>query len=177
MNKPGVITIIGLSAVVGLAAACSSTANNTVTTNTKPAAANTAATATASNTSSANGSHNTAGDDTPAAVKAAFPDAQSFTTQHKDISAKTSEIEKSAGVKPTETDHHSYLAFSSAGGTRRQIGAATVVKADGKDIVIVYESKGGMPTVKRFAPKAFPRLFWRNLPVKTMTQKFNSALT
>ncbi len=92
---------------------------------------------------------NPAGDETPSQVKAAFPDAQSFTTQHKDVAAdKIAEIEKTTGGKVPEKDHHSYLAFSTVGGKRTQIGAATVIKAGGKDIVVIYENKNGSPAIK-----------------------------
>jgi len=40
------------------------------------------------------------------------------------------------------------LAFSTTGGTRKQLGAATVIKADGEDFVIVYENKDGSPVIK-----------------------------
>jgi len=146
MKKFTLLAIIGLVVIGGLAGACSSgstpsttnTTNNQATSNTvKPTnAANTANTAKTD-------------DETPAAVKAVFTDAQSFTTQHKDIPAdKIASIEKDTGGKVPDKDHHSYLAFATKDGKRTQIGAATLVKADGKEIIIIYESKNGMPTVK-----------------------------
>jgi hypothetical protein len=137
-----VLTIVFLVMLAGLAGACSSgsTPSNSAGTN---RAANAASTGTA-NTAPAK-----TDDETPALVKAALPDAQSFTTQHKDVPATAiADIEKDTGAKVPATDHHSYLAFSTTGGKRTQIGAATVVKAGGKDVVIVYENKDGSPLIK-----------------------------
>ncbi len=142
MKKITVFTIAGLSLLAGLAGACSpsSTPSNTAGTN---RAANTA------NTGAANTVPPKTEDETPAAVKAALPDAQSFTAQHKDIPKDAiADIEKDTGAKVPDTDHHSYLAFSTAGGKRTQVGAATVVKADGKEVVIIYENKAGSPAIK-----------------------------
>ena len=149
--------ILILSAIafgLSFASACSSatettTANKTATTNTT--AANTAAT----NTANANKA-----DETPAAIKAVFPDAQSFTTQHKDVPAdKIATIEKDTSSKVPDKDHHSYLAFSTAGGARKQIGAATVVKADGRDVIIVYDNKDGSPVIKEIRAEGVPAPF------------------
>jgi hypothetical protein len=144
MKKSKVLTIIALGLFVGLAAACSSDSNST------PNANQARTTANSTNASQTNGATTAKTDeDVPANVKAAFPDAQSFTKQHKDIPKDAiATIEKDTGGKVPDTDHHSYLAFSTTGGKRTQIGAATVVKAGGKDVVIVYENKGGMPTIK-----------------------------
>ena len=142
MKKITVFTIAGLSLLAGLAGACSpsSTPSNTAGTN---RAANTA------NTGAANTVPPKTEDETPAAVKAALPDAQSFTAQHKDIPKDAiADIEKDTGAKVPDTDHHSYLAFSTAGGKRTQVGAATVVKAGGKEVVIIYENKAGSPAIK-----------------------------
>ena len=114
MKKFTLLAIIGLVVIGGLAGACSSgstpsttnTTNNQATSNTvKPTnAANTANTAKTD-------------DETPAAVKAVFTDAQSFTTQHKDIPAdKIASIEKDTGGKVPDKDHHSYLAFATKDG-------------------------------------------------------------
>ena len=140
MNKFTYLTIIALIFAVGLAAACSSD-SKTTTTNVNQATTNTSA---ANNTTTAKTE-----DETPASVKAAFPDANSFTKQHKDIPKDAiADIEKDTGAKVSDTDHHSYLAFSTDGGARKQIGAATIVKADGKDFVVVYENKDGNPVIK-----------------------------
>lgn len=143
MKKITFLAIISVSFALGLAGACSSdsTTNNATTANTKPAnSANTGITANTANNSS---------NDTPAAVKAIFPDAESFTTQHKDVPAeKIASIEKETGGKVPDRDHHSYLAFATKDGKRTQIGAATIVKADGKEVIIIYENKNGMPTIK-----------------------------
>lgn len=134
--------IAGLSLLAGLAGACSSdsTPSNSAVTDRDTTAAKTGGTNTAPPKTD---------DETPAAVKAALPDAQSFTVQHKDIPKDAiTDIEKDAGAKVPDTDHHSYLAFSAAGGKRTQVGAATVVKAGGKDVVIIYDSKDGSPTIR-----------------------------
>ena len=161
MRKITVLTIAGLILLAGLAGACSSasTPNSTTTANTTNA--NRAA-STNNNNGATTTAANTAGnsDETPALVKAAFPDAQSFTTQHKDVPANAvSEIEKNTGGKVPAKDHHSYLAFSSAGGKRTQIGAATVIKAGGRDVVIIYENKNGSPAIKEVRSEGVPTPF------------------
>ncbi|MCY7374671.1 MAG: hypothetical protein LH472_01705 [Pyrinomonadaceae bacterium] len=156
MNKLKLLTIVSLSAAIGLAAACSPAAN-TATSNTT--GANTPA-ANTNTTTVANTTAPKTADETPASVKAAFPDAQSFTTQHKDLTkAQITEIENNSGGKITDTDHHSYLAFSTAGGTRKQIGAATVVKVNGKDVVVVYENKNGSPFINEVRSEGVPAAF------------------
>lgn len=127
MKKFTFITFVILSFVIGLTAACSSGSNTT------PPANTTAKT----------------DEDVPASVKSAFPDAQSFTKQHKDIPADAiAGIEKDTGGKVPDKDHHSYLAFATKDGKRTQIGAASIVKAGGKDIVVVYENREGSPFIK-----------------------------
>ncbi len=136
------------------ASACSS-APETATTN-RTAINNT----TAANTASTNAVNTTKADDTPAAVKAVFPDAQSFTIQHKDVPAdKIASIEKDTSSKVPDKDHHSYLAFSTTGGARKQIGAATVVKVDGKDVIVVYDNKDGSPVIKEVRSEGVPAAF------------------
>ena len=138
------ITIIGLAA---LAAACSSG-------NPAPSAASTdAAPATTPSTSpvtaSAAKDGNAKADDIPAAVRAAFPNAQSITKRHKDLTAaQVAHVEKQSGVKLADKDHHSYLAFASEGGGRKQLGAATLVTAHGHEVVVVYVSENGSPMIK-----------------------------
>ncbi len=140
---------------LALTAACSSapeTATTNRAANTNTTAANTATTTNSGNTAKA--------DETPAAVKAVFSDAQSFTTQHKDIPAdKIASIEKDTSSKVPDKDHHSYLAFSTTGGARKQIGAATIVKVDGKDVVIVYDNKDGSPVIKEIRAEGVPAPF------------------
>ncbi|MDQ3063086.1 MAG: hypothetical protein M3R14_09535 [Acidobacteriota bacterium] len=139
---------------LSVASACSS-APETATTN-RTATNNT----TAANTATTNAVNTTKADDTPAAVKAVFPDAQSFTTQHKDVPAdKIASIEKDTSAKVPDKDHHSYLAFSTTGGARKQIGAATVVKVDGKDVVVVYDNKDGSPVIKEVRADGVPAAF------------------
>ena len=151
------IAIVTILTVVGLAGACASSqettnkATNTVATNTTSNTISNAAT-----THSAPKSDN----DAPASVKAVFPDAQSFTTQHKDVSdEQIASIEKDTGSKVPDKDHHSYLAFSTAGGTRKQIGAATIVKVSGKDVVVVYDNKDGSPIIKEVRADGVPAPF------------------
>jgi hypothetical protein len=152
MNKLKFLTIVGLSAAVGLAAACSGGTTTTTNTTTNTTSANT--------TTAANSSAPKKADETPAAIKAAFPDAQSFTVQHKDLTKEQiTEIENNSGGKMTDTDHHSYLAFSTAGGARKQIGAATIVKAGGRDVVVVYENKSGSPFIKEVRAEGVPAAF------------------
>lgn len=115
-------------------------------------AANTSATKNSSSTDTAS--------DAPAIVRAALSDAQSVTTQHKDLTAEqVAAIEKETGTKIKSTDHHSYLGFSTSGGARRQTGAATVVEAGGKQMVVVYESREGVPYIKEVRAEGVPQAF------------------
>lgn len=154
MKNKFLFTIITVS--LGLVAACSP--NSTPPT---PANTTTVANQTVANTNSAKtDSHAENDQDIPASVKAVFPDAQNFTKQHKDIPAnKIASIEKDTGGKIPDKDHHSYLAFATKDGKRTQIGAVTTVKADGKDLTIVYESKNGMPTIKEVRVDGIPKEF------------------
>lgn len=140
MNKIIATALLGSLTLFG--AACSSNepaANRAPTSNANTATTNTTTPVTTTPTT----------DDTPAAVRAALPEAQSFTTQHKDIPAATvSSIEKETGTTIADIDHHSYLAFSTAGGARRQVGAATIINADGQEFVIIYDSKNGSPVIR-----------------------------
>ena len=146
------VTLVATSLAIGLAAACS-TATNTAITNQNKTATN------PTNTNSAAEAPKK-DEDAPASVKAAFTDAQSFTKQHKDIPKDAiADIEKDSGGKVPDTDHHSYLAFTTAGGTRKQIGAATVVKANGKEFVVIYENKNGSPFIKAVRGDGVPAPF------------------
>lgn len=168
MKHTTVFTVIALTMVAGLAAACSSGSN------TAPAA-NSAANQTrpAGNTAAPGNTSAKSEEETPAAVKAAFPDAQSFTKQHKDIPKdEIPEIEKESGGKLPDTDHHSYLAFSTTGGARKQIGAATEVKAAGKDLVVVYENKGGSPFIKEVRADGVSPEFLKQFAGKGHDDKF-----
>ena len=147
-------TLFILTAVLSIASACSTTTAPNVN---RTASANTAG-STIANANSANTAKPV--DEVPAPVKAAFAGAQSFTTQHKDLTdAQIASIEKDTSIKVTEKDHHSYLAFSTTSGARTQIGAATVVKAAGKDVIIVYENKDGSPLIKEVRADGFPAAF------------------
>lgn len=161
MRKLLILTVLA-TAIAGFAAGCASSqpttgAANAAATNTTATTTTNATTAPGSQT--ANTNHSGATDETPAMVKAAFPAAQSFTVQHKDVSGKAAAIEKDAGAKVQNNDHHSYLAFTSEGGTRKQIGAATIVKAAGRDVVIVYENKKGLPYIKEVRAEGVPAQF------------------
>ena len=135
------------------ASACSS--NTTPNVNTA-AVANKAA----SNSGAANGTAPAKADEVPAAVKAALPNAQTFTTQHKDLTdAQVASIEKDTGGKVSEKDHHSYLAFSSVNGARTQVGAATVINVAGKELVVVYDNKDGSPVIKEVKAVGLPAVF------------------
>ncbi len=151
------IAIVTILSLVGLAGACASSPETTSKTT------NAVATNTASNAASNAATTNTApktDNDAPASVKAVFPDAQSFTTQHKDIPAdKIASIEKDTDSKVPDKDHHSYLAFSTAGGARKQVGAATVVKVEGRDVIVVYDNKDGSPVIKEVRADSVPAPF------------------
>lgn len=108
---------------------------------------------TASATARAAGAQHATTGEIPAAVKEAvkesFPKAQSITPQHKDLTdAQAASIEKESGMKLADKDRDSYLVFADEGGTRKQIGVATVVKAQGREIVIIYGSEKGEPVIK-----------------------------
>ena len=160
------LTLVTLSLAIGLAAACS-TATNTGTTNQTKNAANTA-NAPATNSAVAPKKD----EDAPASVKTAFPDA-SFTKQHKDLSKdQIALIEKETKAKVPDTDHHSYLAFSTTGGARKQIGAATVVEAGGKEFIIIYDNKEGRPFVKEVRGEGVPAPFLAQFAGKNHDDKF-----
>ena len=147
-----ILILSAIAVSLSIASACLSSPETATT--------NRTANTTTANTATTNAANTTKADDTPAAVKAVFPDAQSFTTQHKDVPAdKIASIEKDTSSKVPDKDHHSYLAFSTAGGARKQIGAATVVKADGKDVIIVYDNKDGSPVIKEVRADGVPAPF------------------
>ncbi len=151
------IAIVTILSLVGLAGACASSPETTTKT-TNAVATNTATNA-ASNAATTNAAPKS-DNDAPASVKAVFPDAQSFTTQHKDIPAdKIASIEKDTDSKVPDKDHHSYLAFSTAGGARKQVGAATVVKVGDKDVIVVYDNKDGSPVIKEVRADSVPAPF------------------
>ncbi|GAC1396366.1 MAG: hypothetical protein NVSMB56_11060 [Pyrinomonadaceae bacterium] len=173
MKKFLVIFVVGFVAI--FAAACSSSnekgnANTTVTTNTTP---NTSPAMTANSNGTTATTPAAANEDVPASVRAVFPDAQSITKQHKDITpAQKSSIEKETGGKLPDTDHHSYLAFSTSNSTRKQIGAATEVVAGGKKMVVVYESRNGLPFIKEVRADGVPQTFLDQFKGKGHDDKF-----
>ena len=153
MNKFFTLALLGMFAA--FSAACAG-GNNTNAPNAPTTTANTnQPTNTASTTNTnANAAHPADGD-IPASVRAALPEAQTFSMQHKDIPAGTvSEIERATGARVTDRDHHAYLAFSTQGGGRRQVGAATVINAGGQELVIVYDSRDGMPVIREVRANA-----------------------
>ncbi len=162
MKKLSVLVIF--TTIVGLAAACSNAPETTTNRPTNTTVAN--------NTTTTNAAPKT-DDETPSAVKAAFSDANSFTKQHKDLSQEQiSHIEKDTGAKVPDTDHHSYLAFSNAGGTRKQIGAATVIEANGKEFVVVYDNKDGSPIIKEVRGEGVSADFLKQFAGKGHDDKF-----
>lgn len=164
MKKITIPTIFALAAAVALSAACSSGANTSAPANTNQARAN---------TNAVNAAPPKSEDDTPASVKAAFPDAQTFTKQHKDIPKdQIATIEKETNAKVPDTDHHSYVAFSTAGGARKQIGAASIVKAAGKDVLIIYDNKEGRPFVKEIRSDGMSGDFLKQFAGKNHDDKF-----
>lgn len=177
MKKYTFLAIIGLAAIVGAAGACSS--GSTTTTTTTNAINNQAATNSAKPTNPT-ATANTAktDDETPAAVKAVFTDAQSFTTQHKDVPAdKLASIEKDTGGKVPDKDHHSYLAFATKDGKRTQIGAATIVKAGGKESVVIYDNKDGSPIIKEVRVDGLSAEFLKQFAGKGHDDKFAFGTT
>ena len=154
----------GLS--IGTFAACSNAGDtttrtaNTNATNAGAPVAPTGNTATTNMGGAANNATGGGGGEVPATVRAAITDAQTFTTQHKDIPASAvTSIEKETNTKITDRDHHSYLAFSTTGGARRQVGAATVVNAGGQEMVVIYDSKGGSPVIREVRGAGVPAAF------------------
>ncbi len=153
MNKLFTLTL--LVTLAGLSAACAGGGNtNAPTAPTTTANTNQPANTASTTNTNANAAHPADGD-IPASVRAALPEAQTFSKQHKDIPAGTvSEIERATGTRVTDRDHHAYLAFSTSGGARRQVGAATVVNAGDQELVIVYDSRDGMPVIREVRANA-----------------------
>ncbi len=155
-----IITLVLASSLAAFAAACSTSENTNTSTVTNTAPPTTAP-------------KSVIGEDVPANVRAAFPDAQSITKQHKDLSsAQIAAIEKTAGSKVPDTDHHSYVAYSTSGGARKQIGAATVVEAGGKPIVVVYESRNNQPYIKEVRADGLAPAFLDQFKGKGADDKF-----
>ena len=128
-------------------------------TNTSPNTA-TANKAPANSTAANNAAPPAKADEVPASVKAALPGAQTFTAMHKELTdAQIASIEKDTGGKVSEKDHHSYPGFSTANGTKTQIGAVTIVKAAGKEIMVIYENKEGSPSIKEVKAEGVPAGF------------------
>lgn len=81
---------------------------------------------------------------TPEAIRAAFPSAQTFTKQHRDLSpADISAIEKASNTRWSgDKDFHSYLAIGSKNGKRTQLGAVTVAEnvSGAGDLTLAYDN-------------------------------------
>ncbi len=73
-----------------------------------------------------------------------------------------------------DKDHHSYLAFSTSGGSRKQVGAATVVEAAGKQMVIVYESRNGVPYIREVRVEGVAQAFLDGFKGRTSAVVFPS---
>ena len=152
-----ILTLVLASSLAGFAAACATSTNTN--------------TGTATNTATA--PKPAAKDEAPPSIHAVFPDAQSIAKDHKDLTpAQIAEIEKEAGAKPPDTDHHAYLAFSTSGGARKQIGAASEVEASGKHVVIVYESRNGLPYIKEVRAEGVAQAFLDQFKGKGHDDKF-----
>lgn len=123
---------------------------------------NTVATANMSlaNSSAVSNANTAKTDEIPASVKGALPAAQTFTALHKVLTdAQIASIEKDGGVKVAKKDHHSFPGFATVNGARTQIGAVTIVTAAGQEIIVIYESKDGFPTVKEIRAEGVPAGF------------------
>lgn len=136
--------LVGLMMFAALSAACSNPGTEKVAnSNTAPRAEAAKNSNAVDNANSNDGKAEAAGDEAPAAVKAAFPDAQSITKQHKDLTAsQIASIEKESGAKLGDTDFHNYVAYGTKDGKRAQLGAATVVDVQGAgepvQLAVVY---------------------------------------
>ena len=173
MKKSTIPAVLTLIVSLVFTAVCSSGANTPTTINTTSVNKSATNTTAANTATAANSAEPKLSDDTPASVKVAFPDAQSFTKQHKDIPKDAiADIEKDTGGHVPDTDHHSYLAFSTAGGARKQIGAATIVNAYGKEMVVVYDSKNGSPVIKKIQAEGVPAAFLAQFAGKGHDDKF-----
>ena len=164
-----ILILAAIAATFGVASACSSATDTTKTNQTTATTNANAANKTANTATNANA----ADEAPPESVKAAFPDANSYKKEHKNMTpTQLAEIEKTAGVKPLDTDHHYFAAFSGgAGGGRKQIGAATTIKAGDKDLVVVYENKEGKPFIKEVRADGIPAAFLSQFAGKSHDDK------
>lgn len=76
----------------------------------------------------------------PTEAKAAFPEAQTVTAQHKELtSEQIASIEKKSGAKLSGEDFHSFVAHDSS---RKQLGLATLTDVEGSGstvrLLVVY---------------------------------------
>ncbi len=164
MKKIVTLAFVGLLTVFAVACSTSDDATSN---------RNTTLTTPTTNTNSAAPLKSETSEDVPANVRAVFPEAQSITKQHKDLTPEQiALIEKETKTKVTDKDHHSYLAFSTSGGARKQIGAATVIEADGKQMIVVYESRNGLPFIKEVRAEGIPQTFLDQFKGKGHDDKF-----
>lgn len=167
MKKIVTLAFVGLLTVFAVACSSYDVATNNGNT------ATTVATTPTTNTNSNAPLKSETSEDVPANVRAVFPEAQSITKQHKDLTPdQIASIEKETKTTVTDKDHHSYLAFSTNGGARKQIGAATVVEADGKQMIVVYESRNGLPFIKEVRAEGIPQTFLDQFKGKGHDDKF-----
>lgn len=156
------LILLAVAAVVGSACSVANepTTNASATrTNNAPATSANAPGKTGAAATAAADAH-AADADVPAPVRAALAGATTITKQHKDIPAsQIAEIERETNTKIKDRDHHSYLGFATDGGARRQTGAATVVEAGGREMVVVYESRNGLPYIKEVRAEGLPASF------------------
>lgn len=99
-------------------------------------------------------------DEVPAAVRAALADAQTVAVEKKELStSQLAEVEREAGTKVQNATHTTYFGYASNGGARRQVGAATLLDVDGKQVIIIYESRNGLPYIKEVRAEGLPSEF------------------
>jgi hypothetical protein len=98
--------------------------------------------------------------DVPAEVRAALAGAQTVVAKRKELSAaQVAEVERESGAKLESAAHTTYLGYALSGGVRKQVGAATVLEVEGKRLVVVYESRNGLPYIKEVRAADLPLAF------------------
>lgn len=108
----------------------------------------------------ANLSTTNATNDVPVEVRAALADAQTVVAERKELSAaQVAEVERESGAKLESAAHTTYLGYALSGGVRKQVGAATVLEVEGKRLVVVYESRNGLPYIKEVRAADLPLAF------------------
>ncbi|CDM64279.1 hypothetical protein [Pyrinomonas methylaliphatogenes] len=98
--------------------------------------------------------------DVPAEVRAALAGAQTVVAERKELSAaQAAEVERESGAKLESAAHTTYLGYALSGGVRKQVGAATVLEVEGQRLVVVYESRNGLPYIKEVRAADLPLAF------------------